>query len=80
MADPLRSPWTRLALGGIFLTPLALGLCLESRRLTQVGFIVLFAFMLGAIGYEWRHWQRREEVKENMARILPEREEQSFDR
>jgi hypothetical protein len=43
MPDPLRSPWTRLALMGIFLAPLALGFCLESRWLTQAGFIVLFA-------------------------------------
>jgi hypothetical protein len=51
------------------------GFCLESRLLTQAGFIVLFAFMLGAIGYEMRQWQRREEVRENMRRILEEREE-----
>jgi len=77
MPNPLRSPWTRLALVGIFLTPLAVGICLESRWLTQAGFIVLFAFMLGAIGHEARQRQKREEVRENMRRILEEREEQA---
>jgi hypothetical protein len=80
MPDPLRSPWTRLALVGIFLAPLALGLYLESRWLTQAGFIVLFAFMLGAIGYEMKRWHRRQHVRENMERILRQREEQGFDR
>ena len=73
MPDPLRSPWTRLALVGIFLALLALGLCLGSRWLTQAGFILLFAFMLAAIGYEWQQRQRREEVRENLRRILEER-------
>jgi hypothetical protein len=80
MPDPLRSPWTRLALLGIFLAPLAVGLCLESRWLTQAGIVVLFAFLLGAIGYEWRQRQRREEMRENMRRILEEREEKGLDR
>jgi hypothetical protein len=74
MPDPLSSPRTRLALLGIFVAPLALGLCLESRWLTQAGFIVLFAFMLGAIGHEAWQRQRREEVRESMRRILEERE------
>ena len=47
MRDPLRSPWTRLALMVIFLAPLTVGFCLESRWLTQAGFIVLFVFILG---------------------------------
>jgi hypothetical protein len=64
---------------GIFLAPLAVGFSLESRWLTQAGFLVLFAFMLAAIGYEMWQWRRRQEVKENMARILREREEQGFD-
>jgi hypothetical protein len=46
MPDPLRSPWTRLALMVIFLSPLTVGFCLESRWLTQAGFIVLFVFIL----------------------------------
>jgi hypothetical protein len=80
MPDPLRSPWTRLALLGIFLAPLAVGFCLESRWLMQAGFIVLFVFMVGCIGYEIQRWHRRREVKEDIARILREREEQDFDR
>jgi hypothetical protein len=80
MTDPLRSPWTRLALVAVFLTPVAAGFWLESRWLTQAGFIVLFAFILGVTGYEMRQWQRRWEVKKNVVRILREREEQGFDR
>jgi hypothetical protein len=79
MLDPLRSPWTRLALVDIFLAPLALGFCLGSRWLTQAGFIVLFAFMLGAIGHEAWQRQRREEVRENMRRILRERQEKDLE-
>jgi hypothetical protein len=80
MPDPLRSPWTRLALLGIFLALVALGQCLGRGWVTRAGFAVLFAFMLGAIGYEMQRWQRRREVKEDMARILREREDQGFDR
>jgi hypothetical protein len=79
MADPLRSPWTRLTLLAIFLAPVAAGFALESRWLTQAGFIVLFAFMLGCIGHEMRQWQRREEVRENMRRILEQRKESGSD-
>jgi hypothetical protein len=50
MPDPLRSPWTRLALAAVFLAPVAMGFALESRWLTQAGFIVPFAFMLGCVG------------------------------
>jgi hypothetical protein len=62
---------------GIFLAPLVVAFSLGSRWLTQAGFIVLFAFMLGAIGHEARQRQKREEVRENMRRILEEREEQA---
>jgi hypothetical protein len=48
--------------------------------LAQAGFIVLFSLMLGGIGYEMQHWQRRREVREDMARILRELEEKGFDR
>jgi hypothetical protein len=78
MTDPLRSPWTRLALMVIFLAPLTVGLCLESRWLTQAGFIVLFVFILGVTGHEMRQGQKREEVRENMRRILEERESNLF--
>jgi Na+-transporting methylmalonyl-CoA/oxaloacetate decarboxylase gamma subunit len=64
---------------GIFLSPLALGLYLESRWLTQAGFVILFMFILAAIGYEMQRWQRREEVRENMRRILEEREQQGME-
>jgi hypothetical protein len=74
MPDPLRSPWTRLALVAVFLTPLAVGFGLESRWLTQAGFIVFFAFILGVTGHEMRQRQKREEVRENMRRILEERD------
>jgi hypothetical protein len=79
MPDPLRSPWTRLSFAAIFLAPLVVGFCLESRWLTQAGFVVLFAFMLGAIGYECLRWQRRRHVRENVEWILRERDEQGFD-
>ena len=75
MPDPLSSPRTRLALLGIFLAPLTVGFCLESRWLTQAGFIVLFVFILGVTGQEMRQRQKREEIRENMRRILREREE-----
>jgi hypothetical protein len=74
MPDPLRSPWTRLALVAVFLAPLTVGFCLESRWLAQAGFIVLFVFILGVTGHEMRQRQKREEVRENMRRILEERE------
>jgi hypothetical protein len=74
MPDPLRSPWTRLSYVAVFLAPVALGFCLESRWLTQLGFIVLALFILGLWGYEWQSLQRRREVRENMRRILEERE------
>jgi hypothetical protein len=64
MPDPLRSAWTRLALLGIFLAPLAVGFLLESRWLTQAGFIGLFVFILGVTRHEMRQPQRREEVRE----------------
>src|SRR5438132_805440 len=73
MTDPLRSPWTRLALVGIFLAPLAVGFCLECRWLIQAGFIVLLVIILGSIGYEMQRWQRRQEVRENLRKILEER-------
>jgi hypothetical protein len=75
MTDPLRSPWIRLALAAIFLSPVAAGFALESRWLTQLGFIVLFAFILGVTGHEVQRWQRRQEVRENMRRKLRERAE-----
>jgi hypothetical protein len=34
MPDPLRSPWTRLSYVLVFLSPLVLGFCLESRWVT----------------------------------------------
>jgi hypothetical protein len=80
IADPLRSPWVHVALAAIFLTPVAAGFALESRWLTQAGFIVLFMFILGVTGCEMQRWPRREEVRENVRRILEEGEEQGFDR
>ena len=44
--DQVSSPWTRFARVGIFLAPEGVGFCLESRWLTQAGFMVLFAFLL----------------------------------
>jgi hypothetical protein len=73
MPDPLRSPWTGLALVAVFLTPLAVGFALESQWLTQVGFIVLGLFILGL--YQWQRLQRRREVRENMRRKKGERGE-----
>jgi hypothetical protein len=58
----------------IFFAPLSVGFCLESRWLTQAGFIVLFVFILGVTCHEMRQRQKREEVRENMRRILEERE------
>jgi hypothetical protein len=77
--DPLRSPWTRLALIAVFLAPLAVGFCRESRWLAQVGFIVLFVFIVGVTGHEMRQWQRRQEVRGNMRRILEERKKKGMD-
>ena len=48
--------------------------CRNEGLPNQAGFILLFAFVLGAVGYEIRGWQRRQEVRENMRRILEERE------
>jgi hypothetical protein len=53
---------------------------LESRWLTQLGFILLFLFILGVTGYEMQRWQRRQEVRENMRRILEQREEKDRNR
>jgi hypothetical protein len=39
-----------VALLAIFLAPVAVGFWLESRWLTQAGFIVLFLFILGVTG------------------------------
>jgi hypothetical protein len=33
----------------VFLTPITVGFALDSRWLSQAGFIVLFAFMLGLL-------------------------------
>jgi hypothetical protein len=60
----------------IFLAPLTVGFCLESRWLTQAGYILLFVFILGVTGHEMRQRQKREEVRENMRRIMEERENQ----
>ena len=57
-----------------FAAPLAAGLWLEIGWLTQTGFIVLFVFILGLWGHEWQRMQRHREVRENMRRILAERE------
>jgi hypothetical protein len=69
MPDPLRYPWTRLALMAVFLTPLAVEFLLESKWLIQAGFILLFVFILAVTGYEMRQWRKREEIRENMRRI-----------
>jgi hypothetical protein len=74
MPDPLRSPWTRLSLAAVFLAPVAAGFLLESRWLTQLGFILLFLFILGVTSHEMQQRQRREEFRENMRRIMEERE------
>jgi hypothetical protein len=52
---------------------------LESRWLTQAGFILLFLFILGETGHEMQQRQRREEVRENMRRILDERDKKHFE-
>jgi hypothetical protein len=54
MPDPLRSPWIRLSLAAVFLAPVAAAFGLESRWLTEAGFIVLFLFILGVTGYQTR--------------------------
>src|SRR5262249_25525849 len=74
-ADRCRSFRTWLALMAVFMAPLALGFCLESRWLSQAGFIVLALFILALWGYEWQGLHRRREVRENMRRILEERKE-----
>jgi DNA-directed RNA polymerase specialized sigma24 family protein len=55
--------------------PLAAGFLLEIGWLTQLGFIVLFVFLLALYGATWQRLQRQREVKENMRRILQERKE-----
>jgi hypothetical protein len=51
-----------------------------SGWLTQLGFIVLFVFILAPYGATWLRLQRRREVRENMRRIFGEREQEHFDR
>jgi hypothetical protein len=75
MPDPLGSRWIRLSYVAVFLTPLALSFCFESRWLSHVGFIVLGVSILALWGYEWQRLQRRREVQENIQRILEERKE-----
>jgi hypothetical protein len=52
MPDPRRSFWTWLALLAVFPVPLEPGLWLQIGWLTQLGFIVLFGFILRITGYE----------------------------
>jgi hypothetical protein len=58
----------------VFPVPLELGLWLEIGWLTQLGFIVLFVFLLALYGAIWQRLQRRREVWESKRRILQERE------
>jgi hypothetical protein len=51
------------------------GLHLEIYWLTHAGFILLFLFVLGLWGMTWQRLQREREVKEDVRRILQEREE-----
>jgi hypothetical protein len=77
--DPLRHLPTLLVLLAIFTAPLALGFWLEIGWLTQLGFIWLFVFILALFGATWQRLQRREEVRENMRRILEERKEKGHE-
>jgi hypothetical protein len=76
MPDPLRSHWIRLAVLVVALAPISVGLLLEASWLVQIGAWWLFAFLLGLIGLESQRLHKRREVRENMRRILEEREGQ----
>jgi hypothetical protein len=65
-----------LVLLASFTAPVAAGFWLEIGWLTRMGFFWLFMFLLALYGATWQRLQRQREVKENMRRILEQREQQ----